>query len=43
MVGFRSNSFGMTVPKLTKSNYDYWSIQIRALLRAQDMWDIVET
>jgi Domain of unknown function (DUF4219) len=30
------------VPKLTKSNYDNWSIQIRALLGTQDIWDIVE-
>jgi Domain of unknown function (DUF4219)/gag-polypeptide of LTR copia-type len=43
MVGFGNNSFGMTVPKLTKSNYDNWSIQIRALLEAHDVWDIVET
>jgi Domain of unknown function (DUF4219) len=42
MVDFGNNSFGMTVPKLTKSNYDNWSIQIRALFEAQDVWDIVE-
>jgi hypothetical protein len=40
MVGFRKSSIGhMTLPKLTKSNYDNWSIQIKA----QDVWDIVET
>jgi Domain of unknown function (DUF4219) len=32
----------MLVPKLTKLNYDNWSIQIKALLEAQDVWDIVE-
>jgi Domain of unknown function (DUF4219) len=31
------------VPKLTKSNYDNWSIQIKALLGAQVVWGIVET
>jgi Domain of unknown function (DUF4219) len=43
MAGFGNNSFGMTVPKLTKSNFDNWSIQIRALLEVQDVWDIVIT
>jgi restriction endonuclease S subunit len=33
----------MSVPKLTKSNYDNWSIQIKAMLGAHDVWDIVET
>ena len=30
------------VPMLTKSNYDNWSIKMKALLGAQDVWDIVE-
>jgi Domain of unknown function (DUF4219) len=30
------------MPKLTKSNNDNWSIQIRALLEAHDVWDMVE-
>ncbi|XP_058068847.1 uncharacterized protein LOC131218183 [Magnolia sinica] len=30
------------IPKLTKSNYDNWCIQMRALLGAQDVMDIVE-
>jgi Domain of unknown function (DUF4219) len=42
MPGFGNNSLGMTVPKLMKSNYDNWSIQILVLLGAQDVWDIVE-
>jgi Domain of unknown function (DUF4219)/gag-polypeptide of LTR copia-type len=44
MAEFRKSSIGhMTLSKLTKSNYDNWSIQIKALLGAQDVWDIVET
>jgi Domain of unknown function (DUF4219) len=43
MVGLRNSSLNMLVPMLTKSNYDNWSIQIKALLGAQDVWDIVET
>jgi Domain of unknown function (DUF4219) len=43
MVGLRNNSLNMSVPKLTKLNYDNWSIQIKTLLGAQDVWDIVET
>ncbi|XP_050896254.1 uncharacterized protein LOC127102993 [Lathyrus oleraceus] len=27
---------------VTKNNYDNWSIKMKALLGAQDMWDIVE-
>ncbi|XP_073067174.1 uncharacterized protein [Primulina eburnea] len=33
---------GMPLPRLTKSNYDNWSIQMRALLGAQDAWEVVE-
>jgi Domain of unknown function (DUF4219) len=43
MVGFKNNLLRMMVPKLTKSNYDNWSIQMKALLGAQDVQDIVET
>jgi Domain of unknown function (DUF4219) len=43
MVGLRNSSLNMSVPKLIKSNYDNWSIKIKALLGAQDVWDIVET
>jgi len=43
MAGFGNSSLGhMALPKLTKSNYDNWSIQIKALLGAQDVWDVVE-
>ena len=30
------------VPTLNKSNYDNWSIKIKALLGLQDVWEIVE-
>ena len=33
---------GMPLPRLTKSNYENWSIQMRALLGAQDAWEVVE-
>ena len=29
-------------PALNKSNYDNWSIKIKALLGSQDVWEIVE-
>jgi Domain of unknown function (DUF4219) len=32
----------MPLPRLTKSNYNNWSIQIRTLLGAQDAWEVVE-
>jgi Domain of unknown function (DUF4219) len=43
MTDFENSSLNMSVSKLTKSNYDNWSIQIRAPLGAQDVWYIVET
>jgi len=33
---------GMPLPRLTKSNYENWSIQMRALLGVQDAWEVVE-
>ena len=30
------------MPKLTKTNYEKWSLQAKALMGAQDVWDIVE-
>ncbi|KAA0058966.1 polyprotein [Cucumis melo var. makuwa] len=32
----------MSLPRLTKTNYDNWSIQMHALLDAQDAWEIVQ-
>lgn len=38
-----STMFGqMSLPRLTKTNYDNWSIQMRALLGAQDAWEVVQ-
>nr|GEW02686.1 retrovirus-related Pol polyprotein from transposon TNT 1-94 [Tanacetum cinerariifolium] len=31
----------VSIPKLNKSNYDKWSIQMRALMGAQDVWESV--
>ena len=42
MAGFGGSSLGMSIPKLSKSNYDNWSIQVKALLGAQDCWEVVE-
>jgi hypothetical protein len=44
MIGFGKSSLGnMTLPKLTKSIYDKWSNQIKVLLGAQDVWDVVKS
>ncbi|KAE8671027.1 hypothetical protein F3Y22_tig00112000pilonHSYRG00251 [Hibiscus syriacus] len=32
----------MSLPRLTKANYENWSIQIKALLGSQDAWEVVE-
>ncbi|KAJ4769831.1 polyprotein [Rhynchospora pubera] len=37
------STFGhMPLPRLMKNNYDNWCIQMRALLGAQEVWEIVE-
>ncbi|KAE8706666.1 hypothetical protein F3Y22_tig00110388pilonHSYRG00007 [Hibiscus syriacus] len=41
MANYRKMS-GMPLPRLTKANYNNWSIQMRALLGAQDAWEVVE-
>jgi Domain of unknown function (DUF4219) len=30
----------MSLPRLTKDNYNNWSIQMRTLLGAQDAWEV---
>ena len=30
----------MSLPRLTKSNYENWSIQMKALLGSLDAWDV---
>ncbi|XP_074351350.1 uncharacterized protein LOC141690452 [Apium graveolens] len=32
----------LPLPRLTKSNYENWSIQMKALLSSQDAWEVVE-
>jgi Domain of unknown function (DUF4219) len=32
----------MLLPRLTKANYENWSIQMKALLGSQDAWEVVE-
>ena len=32
----------MSLPRLTKTNYENWSIQMKALLSSQDAWEVVE-
>ena len=34
----------MSLPQLTqKANYDKWSMQMKAYLGSQDVWDVVES
>ncbi|BAT83736.1 hypothetical protein VIGAN_04093800 [Vigna angularis var. angularis] len=34
----------VSLPQLSKKvNYDNWSVQMRALLGSQDVWDVVES
>jgi Domain of unknown function (DUF4219) len=43
MASFRGSSLDQLVLlKLTKTNYDNWSIQIKALMGAQDVWEITK-
>ena len=32
----------MLLPRLMKTNYENWSIQMKALLGSQDSWEVVE-
>ena len=32
----------MPLPRLMKTNYENWSIQLKALLSSQDAWEVVE-
>nr|GEV76303.1 hypothetical protein [Tanacetum cinerariifolium] len=43
-MNYGSTSLGkIPLPKLTKVNYNNWSTQMRVLLGAQDVWELVET
>ncbi|XP_022846386.1 uncharacterized protein LOC111369135 [Olea europaea var. sylvestris] len=37
-----SSFFQPQLPRLTKENYENWSIQMKVLLASQDLWDMVE-
>ncbi|KAG7565068.1 Zinc finger CCHC-type superfamily [Arabidopsis suecica] len=37
-----SNNVPFQVPTLTKNNYDNWSLRMKAILGAHDVWEIVE-
>ncbi|KAE8666438.1 Phospholipase D delta [Hibiscus syriacus] len=37
-----ANMIQPQIPRLTKTNYGNWSIQMKALLGSQDCWDIIE-
>ncbi|XP_050890991.1 uncharacterized protein LOC127096469 [Lathyrus oleraceus] len=37
-----NEGFPFQMSMLTKNNYDNWSIKMKALLGAQDVWDIIE-
>ena len=37
-----SNSMQFPIPRLTTTNYENWSIQMKALLGSQDIWEVVE-
>ncbi|XP_010525702.1 PREDICTED: uncharacterized protein LOC104803469 [Tarenaya hassleriana] len=36
------SSISFPIPKLTKENYERWSIQMKAFLGGQDVWDAIE-
>ena len=36
-----ANMIQPQIPKLTKTNYDDWSIQMKVLLSSQDLWELV--
>ncbi|XP_022968851.1 uncharacterized protein LOC111467986 [Cucurbita maxima] len=43
MANMMANMMGqMPLPRLTKMNYENWSIQMKALLGSQDAWGVVE-
>ncbi|XP_073104405.1 uncharacterized protein [Elaeis guineensis] len=37
-----SNNMQFPIPRLTTTNYENWSIQMKALLGSQDIWEVVE-
>ena len=39
----KNNVVTFQYPRLTKENYDKWSLIMKTILGAQGVWDIVET
>jgi len=37
-----NNNSQFHIPHITKQNYDMWCIQYKALLRSQELWELVE-
>lgn len=37
-----ANMIQPQIPKLTKINYENWSIQMKVLLGSQNLWELVE-
>ena len=37
-----SNILSLQTPIFTGKNYKYWSLTIKALLKGQDVWEIVQ-
>ena len=37
-----STSGSLQTPIFTGKNYEYWSLTMKALLRGQDVWEIVQ-
>jgi hypothetical protein len=37
-----NNNSQFHIPRLTKQNYDLWCIQYKAILRSQELWELVE-
>ena len=37
-----STSSSLQTPIFTRKNYEYWSLTMKALLRVQDVWEIVQ-
>ena len=37
-----SHMSSLQTPIFTRKNYDYWSLQIKALFRGQYFWEIIQ-
>ncbi|XP_074377318.1 uncharacterized protein LOC141718838 [Apium graveolens] len=39
----KDGSIGLSYPKLTRSNYTVWSLKMKVFMKAQGVWDAIET